>query len=112
MLGGDKPPYADNDAELFAALTDFEATYSQYAEFQQRMEDYWCLRWLLQENATEVAATVLRDNLVRFERVPLVARVADLPSLAPETSVRLAISRIDLLASTFECRYVGVIGAT
>ena len=26
-IDGAKPPYADNDAELFAALTDFEATY-------------------------------------------------------------------------------------
>ena len=107
VLAGDKPPYADNDAELFAALTDFEATYSQYAEFQDRIEHYWCLRWLLQEGVTETTASVIRDNLVRLERLPIVVRLPDLPSIAPETSIRVAVSRIDLLAATFECRYAG-----
>jgi len=107
VIAGDKPPYADNDAELFAALTDFEATYSQYAEFQQRMEDYWCLRWLVQEDVRELPATVIRDTLVRFEEVPLITRVADLPALAQDTTVRIAIDRIDLVTATFECRYAG-----
>ncbi|MEO8509144.1 MAG: RNB domain-containing ribonuclease [Betaproteobacteria bacterium] len=107
VLAGDTPPYADNDADLFAALADFEATYSQYAEFQDRMEHYWCLRWLLQENVSEIGARVIRDNLVRCERVPLVVRVPDLPLQPPDTAVRIAISRIDLLAATFECRSVG-----
>jgi exoribonuclease-2 len=107
VLAGDPPPYADNDADLFAALADFEATYSQYAEFQDRMEHYWCLRWLLQENVGEIGARVIRDNLVRCERVPLVVRVADLPPQPPDTAVRIAISRIDLLAATFECRWMG-----
>jgi len=106
VLAGDKPPYADNDAELYATLTDFEATYSQYAEFQERIEHYWCLRWLLQERVAETTASVIRDNLVRFDDVPLVMRLADLPPLAPETSIRIAIGRIDLLAATLECRHV------
>jgi exoribonuclease-2 len=106
VLAGAKPPYADNDAELFAALTDFEATYSQYAEFQERMEHYWCLRWLLQEQVSETTATVIRENLVRFDRLPLVVRLADLPAFPPETVVRVAIDRIDLLAATFESRFV------
>ena len=110
VLGNDKPPYADNDAELFAAMTDFEATYSQYAEFQDRIEQYWCLRWLLQEKVQETMATVLRDNLVRFERLPMVVRLPDLPPLAPETTVRVAIGRIDLLAATLESRYAGLAG--
>lgn len=108
VLGNDKPPYVESDAELFAAMTDFEATYSQYAEFQDRIEQYWCLRWLLQEKVEETMATVLRDNLVRFERLPMVVRLPDLPPLAPETTVRVAIGRIDLLAATLECRYAGL----
>jgi exoribonuclease-2 len=107
LASGERPPYAENDAELFGALADFEATYSQYAEFQDRMERYWCLRWLLQEQAREMAATVIRENLVRFERLPLVLRLADLPALPADTPVRVAIGRIDLLAATLECRYAG-----
>ena len=104
---GESAPYADNDAGLFSALADFEATYSQYAEFQARMESYWCLRFLLQEGIGEVHAHVIRDNLVRFATLPIVTRVADLPSLAVDSEVRIALSHIDLVAATFECRYVG-----
>ena len=106
-LEGLTPPYAENDAELYAALVDFEATYSNYAEFQDRMEHYWCLRWLLQERAVEMTATVLREGLVRFDRLPLVVRLPDLPAQAPESRVRVAIGRIDLLLATLECRFAG-----
>ena len=33
--------------------------------------------------------------------------LADLPALAPDTPVRVAIGRIDLLSATLECRYAG-----
>jgi exoribonuclease-2 len=74
------------------------------------MEHYWCLRWLLQERIEEITAAVVRDTLVRFEGLPLYQRLADLPALAQETRVRVAIGRIDLLASTLDCRYVGLVG--
>ena len=107
VVAGERPPYAEGDAQLFAALADFEATYGQYAEFQDRMEHYWCLRWLLQEGIEETTATVLRETLVRFERIPLYQRLADLPSLPQDARVRVAIGRVDLLATTLECRYAG-----
>ena len=105
-----RPPYSDNDAELFATLTDFEATYSQYAEIQERMERYWCLRWLLQEDIHECTASIIRDTLVRFEALPLVLRLPDMPAGQPDARVRVAIGRIDLLEATLECRYAGAAG--
>lgn len=111
VVAGEKPRYAEGDAELFAAAADFESTYAQYAEFQNRMEHYWCLRWLTQERVTETTATVIRESLVRFEALPLVTRVADLPPLAADARVRLVIGRVDLLALTLETRYAGLAAA-
>jgi len=110
LARGERLPYDARDPELYAILNDFETTYAQYAEFQDRMERYWCMRWILQERLTETTARVLRDNLVRFERIPLTLRLADLPPLAPETRVRVAIGAIDLLAETLEGRYAGPAG--
>jgi len=105
-VAGDPPPYVESDAELFAVLGAFEVTYAQYAEFQNRMEHYWCLRWLEQESLREATASVVRDNLVRLDALPLFVRVADLPAAAGPR-VRLAIGAVDLLAATVEVRYLG-----
>jgi len=107
-LGGEGAPYAENDAELFAALADFEATYAQYADFQDRMERYWCLRWLVQEHVQEVTGAVIRDDLVRCDRLPLIVKVPGVPALAADTRVRVAILRVDLLEAAVECRFAGL----
>ncbi len=107
VLAGDPAPYSQGDVELFGIMADFEATYSQYAEFQNKMEHYWCLRWLIQESRTEAEASVVRDNLVRLDALPLYVRVPDLPALGPGARVRLALGRIDLFAATVETRFIG-----
>jgi len=52
-----------------------------------------------------VEATVLRDNLCRFDDLPLVARVPSLPAFASGKRVALAISDIDLLELAFHCEF-------
>ena len=71
------------------------------------MEHYWCLRWLIQEKVQTATATVVRDNLVRFDAIPLYLRVADLPASVSDTRVRLGIGPIDLLAATIEVHHLG-----
>jgi exoribonuclease II len=105
-LRGETPPYTAKSAEFLAALRDFELTYAAYAEFQRGMERYWCLRWLRQQSETTPSARVLRESLVRFERLPLVLRVPSLPTLDRGTRVRLSIEKIDLLDAECNARYL------
>ena len=105
---GETPPYRAGDAALLAAMRDFELTYDAYGEFQRTMERYWTLRWLLQENRKNVTASVIRDNLVRFDDLPWVQRVNSLPELPSGAAVELDISQIDLLELTLHCEFVKI----
>jgi exoribonuclease-2 len=103
---GDKPPHAGNDAMLFAIMRDFELAYDAYAEFQRKMERYWCLRWLLQEDIREIDARIVKENLARFEGLPYIARVSGAPALNPGDRIRVALADIDLLDIELACRYL------
>jgi exoribonuclease-2 len=106
VLRGETPPYTRESESLHRSVQNFEATYEAYGEFQRGMERYWCLRWLLQENIQTMAAQVLKENLVKLDRLPLVTRVTPLPEMAPETSIEIEISQIDLLELTFNARFL------
>jgi len=109
-LAGRKPPFARTSESLLAALRAFEVTYARYAEHQRTMEDYWCLRWLQQEGVAEVAALVLRENVVRIEGLPLTVRVPSLPAFDPGMRVRLGIGAVDLLERSVACVFREALG--
>jgi exoribonuclease-2 len=94
---GQRPPFARNSEGLLAALRAFEVTAARYDEYQRAMEQYWCLRWLMQERVSECDATVLREGLARLDHVPLVLRVPSLPALDFGARVRLALAPPDLI---------------
>jgi exoribonuclease-2 len=102
---GETAPYGASSEQLLAVMRDFELAADTYAEFQRTMERYWCLRWLIQEGVGTVSAEVVRDNLVKIDRIPLIVRVPSLPILAPGAKVELKISDIDLLELTFQAEY-------
>ena len=105
MYRHEPPPYPPKDERLLVILRDFEMAYEAYAEFQRNMERYWCLRWLIQEGSATVEAEVLREELVRIDRIPLVVRVPSMPPLAAGKRVELAVSDIDLLELTLHCEF-------
>ena len=106
MLRNETPPHTKESDNLLIPMRDFDAAYSTYNDFQRSMERYWCLRWLLQENIATIGAQVIKENLVRFERIPFVMRVLSLPEVPPGTYVDLEISQIDLLERNLNARFL------
>ena len=91
-----EPPFRQSDAELFAALRDFDTAYAAYADFQRQMEAYWSLVYLQQQGKTELTATILKEDLVRIEGLPLVTRATGIPFDAlPKSQVLLKITELD-----------------
>jgi exoribonuclease-2 len=104
-LRGDEPAYSRD--ELAAAARDFETAYDAYNEHQRLLERYWVLRYLEQEGITEANASIIREELVRIEGLPLVCRAIGLPSAAPGERVKVAFGEIDPWEANVLARYAG-----
>jgi len=112
-------PFKPKDADLFAVVQGFDETYTAYADHQRRMEYFWCLRWLQQEMRgdggrearREFPATVVKDDLVRFEEVPLLMHVPALGVHARGTRLMMEVMSIDELTIEASVRMLRVLDA-
>ena len=110
-IRNDPAPYAANDADLFAIVSAFDAAYGAYAEFQERMERYWGLRWMRQEDVRRMAATVIRGDVLRLSGIPFITRVPGLTELPRGQQLELDILGGDEVDLTLEARVHRVMDA-
>ncbi len=104
--------FKHKDSALFAIVSQFDAAYAAYGDHQSNMERYWCLRWLGQENARQVQAVVLKDEVLRLVDLPLIIRLPGMPSVARGAEVKIDILRWDEVELTIEARLLEVPAAT
>ncbi|WP_106182874.1 ribonuclease catalytic domain-containing protein [Candidatus Pandoraea novymonadis] len=105
-------PFKQKDADLYATVSSFEAAYAMYGEYQSRMERYWCLRWLMQENKTQVQASVLKGDVVRLNEIPLTVVAPGLGTHARGTQILLDVITLDVVTLTVSLRVAKVLGVT
>ncbi len=103
------PVYPQNSDALTTHMRNFELTYKAYSEFQIRMERYWCLQYLIQEDIQEVHATVWRENLVRLDNLPYMTKVYGLPELKVGTRVSLQVQEVDTLMMELRTKFLQVL---
>nr|WP_205299417.1 RNB domain-containing ribonuclease [Paraburkholderia sp. Cy-641] len=104
-------PFKPKDADLFAVVQGFDDTYTAYADYQRRMEYFWCLRWLKQENRKQVVASVVKGDLVRLEEIPLLLHVPGLGVHARGTRLQMEVMSIDELTIEASVRLLHVLDA-
>ena len=88
-------PFKPKDANLFSIISGFDAAYSAYNGFQNGMERYWTLNYLQQNNQNELTATLVRDNLVRADTLPLVFPAMGTDNLPRGAHVRVRLGAVD-----------------
>lgn len=91
-------PFPPKDSNLMGIAADFEACYQAYGEYQDRLEKYWCLRWIAQDGgAKKVFVRHLKEGMSRLESIPLHLPVPELAMHPRMTRAEVAISDVDLL---------------
>ena len=91
-------PFPPRDATLMGIAADFESCYQAYGEYQDRLEKYWCLRWIDQESeAKKLYVRHLKEGMSRVEPIPLHLPIPELASHPRMTRAEVIISDIDLL---------------
>ena len=90
-------PFKPKDADLFSIISNFDNTYSAYNQYQNGMERYWTLKYLQQNNITELNAILFKDNMVRADDLPLVLPVLGANNLERNTKVTVKLGDINLM---------------
>ena len=90
-------PFKPKDAELFSIISGFDGAYSTYNGFQSSMERYWTLRYLAQNQITELDCAVMINGLVRADTLPLVFKAIGADNLPRHSRVRVRVTGVDEL---------------
>ncbi|HEY1057948.1 MAG TPA: RNB domain-containing ribonuclease [Limnobacter sp.] len=108
VLRSEAPVYTATDADLLSAVNSFDITYKAYAEFQQSMERYWCLRWIQQRNRKQFDGVVVKDELVRLDEIPLFVRLVGVTSPGRGVQVEVELDEVDELTLTVSCKLIAL----
>ncbi len=91
-------PFPPRDSNLMGIAADFESCYQAYAEYQDRLEKYWCLRWLAQDGAPKkLFVRHLKEGMSRLEPIPLHLPIPELATHPRMTRAEVSIADVDLL---------------
>ena len=97
-------PFKPKESDLYSIISAFEAQYGNWNDFQNLIERYWVLRWLQQQNISQMPVTVIKEDLVRFDLAPFVTRLPGIGELERGQKLLVDILSINELDLSVECR--------
>ena len=103
MINKNKQHYLSDDHILLEITEKFDEQYSKYIEYQEKMEKYWALKYLIQENLSEFDAIITHKLYAQLNDVPITIDLSNITTPKPKGSiVKVRIFNINLTLLTFE----------
>ena len=102
-------PFPPRDATLMGIAADFEASYQAYGEYQDRLEKYWCLRWIAQGKMPRILwVRHLKEGMARVELAPLHLPIPELAAQPRMARAEIAVLDVDLLQLSASVRVLQI----
>ena len=108
-----KAPFQPKEVDLLTRVSQFDERYKAYGAQQDKMEKYWCLRWVAQnmnEGILEAEAIVIRENTIRLVQIPLYLNAPISEETPKQTRVRVQLQGIDWVGLNVGVRVLLVLG--
>ncbi len=103
MIMQNKNYYQEDNPLLLAVVNNFDAIYSKYIAIQDKLERYWSLKYLAQENIEIINAVVTFKYSAALDGVPIKINYEGLTGLQPQgTILKCRIFNINPINLTFE----------
>ncbi|WBF65432.1 MAG: RNB domain-containing ribonuclease [Candidatus Kinetoplastibacterium crithidii] len=95
-------PFKNKDSNLFTIIQEFEFKYNAICAFQNEIENFWSVQWLIQKKIEIINGFIIKENLVKIDEVPIIITVDNLPKLEKGTHIKIRI--ISINSSTLEIK--------
>lgn len=103
MVCNSKNYYSSLNPTILQVVEDFDTKYAKYLAFQTKMERYWSLKYLLQENISDIEGTFIYKSKVQLQGVPIDIDTNGLTTIKPKgTKIKLKIYNINLTTLNFD----------
>jgi len=107
LVNGQKDHFSATDLILLEVVENFDTKYGKYIDFQNKLERYWSLQYLIQEQISERNAIFTYKSTVQLEGIPLEINLHGFTTpKAKGTQIRLKIYNINLAKLNFEFKII------
>ena len=107
-----KAPFQPKEVDLLTRVSQFDERYKAYGTQQDKMEKYWCLRWVAQHmdnGLYETEAIVIRENTIRLVQIPLYLTAPVSEETPRQTRVRVQLQDIDWVGLSIGVRITSML---